>query len=272
MSNIINVSSYASNTVNSIFKSLGTNQSSGLSSLLGDYYSIQNGSYLRMAKKYYANKSTGDSSTGSNNTTSKVDKEKLDALDGKTDKTSAGTASSDKSAGSKTDTMKLANTAVKSVGNLTETSLYNKVDKKNEDGTTTKDYDREAILSNLKTFVNDYNNLVKSAAASDNSATVQAGSRMTNQTAVYSSSLEDIGITIGKDNTLVLDDKKFGEADMTDVKSLFTGNVSFGKNTQLKMLQIYSADSLDTSNINGLYSSQATNNTYSVGNMIDSLF
>ena len=153
--------------------------------------------------------------------------------------------------------MKLADKAVNSVGDMLDSKMY--------------EYDREAILKGLKNFVSDYNSVVRSTAKSDNSSTVAAAEKMTNQTAIYGSALEKIGVTIGKDNTLTLDEDAFTKADITDVKSLFTGSVSFGKNTQMKLLQIYSADATGQSGFNSLYSSQATNN-YSIGNMFDSLF
>ena len=250
MSSMFNVNSYAGNTMNSIFRSLGTNNSSGVSGLLGDYYSIQNGSYLKMAKKYYAKKASTDSSSKTDSTTT-VDKDKLDAIN-----KLSGTSTS-ASGSKKTETMKLADKAVNSVGDMLDSKMY--------------EYDREAILKGLKNFVSDYNSVVRSTAKSGNSSTVAAAEKMTNQTAIYGSALEKIGVTIGKDNTLTLDEDAFTKADITDVKSLFTGSVSFGKNTQMKLLQIYSADATGQSGFNSLYSSQATNN-YSIGNMFDSLF
>ena len=250
MSSMFNVNSYAGNTMNSIFRSLGTNNSSGVSGLLGDYYSIQNGSYLKMAKKYYAKKASTDSSSKTDSTTT-VDKDKLEAIN-----KLSGTSTS-ASGSKKTETMKLADKAVNSVGDMLDSKMY--------------EYDREAILKGLKNFVSDYNSVVRSTAKSDNSSTVAAAEKMTNQTAIYGSALEKIGVTIGKDNTLTLDEDAFTKADITDVKSLFTGSVSFGKNTQMKLLQIYSADATGQSGFNSLYSSQATNN-YSIGNMFDSLF
>lgn len=264
MSSMFNVNSYAGNTMNSIFRSLGTNNSSGMSSILGDYYSIQNGSYLKMAKKYYAKKASTDSSSKTNSTTT-VDKDKLDAIN-----KLSGTSTS-ASGSKKTETMKLADKAVSSVGDMLDSKLYNKVSVKDSDGNETKEYDREAILKGLKNFVSDYNSVVRSTAKSANSSTIAAAEKMTNQTDIYGSALEKIGVTIGKDNTLTIDEDAFNKADMTDVKSLFTGSVSFGKNTQMKLLQIYSADATGQSGFNSLYSSQATNN-YSIGNMFDSLF
>ena len=94
---------------------------------------------------------------------------------------------------------------------------------------------------------------------------------MTDQTAVYNRALSRVGISIGEDNTLSLDENAFATADIADVESLFTGSVSFGKNIQMKMLQVYSAEAVGQNISDGLYSAQAVNNV-SVGNMFDSLF
>lgn len=247
----LNVSSYASNTVNSIFKSLGTNQSSGMTSLLGDYYAIKNGSYYRMARMYYA-KQGSDTTSSSDSVT-----ERLAASDSKSSTTTAA--------------MKAANTAVDSVSKLLDDDLYQKTVKTGSDGNQVEDYDRDAILKNLKTFVSDYNSLVKSASSSGRSATVQAGESVIAQTASFSSSLSRIGISIGEDDMLSLDEDKFAGADIADVQSLFTGSSSYGKNIQMKMLQVYSTEVIGQNMSNGIYSSQSTD-IWSVGNMFDSLF
>lgn len=259
MSSFFNAGNYASNTINSIFSSLGTNQSSGVSSMLGDYYAIRNGSYLKMAKKYYAGQSS-DSKSVANNVSEKLKESNTTVKPEGASKRNTMTA-----------TMQAANTAVNSVGKLMDSNLYQKVDSTDADGNKISSYDRKTILDNLKTFVGDYNALVKSVASSKQSVTVQAGVKMTDQTAVYNRALSRVGISIGEDNTLSLDENAFATADIADVESLFTGSVSFGKNIQMKMLQVYSTESVGQNMSDGLYSAQAVNNV-SVGNMFDSLF
>ena len=90
------------------------------------------------------------------------------------------------------------------------------------------------------------------------------------QMKVYKSALSQIGVSIESDNTLKIDEDAFKDANMTDVKSLFTGNVSMAKNIQTKLLQVYSAANTDLNSIDGLYSSQAVK-SMSTGSMFDSL-
>lgn len=247
MSSMFNVNTYAGNTMNSIFKSLNTNQSSGLSSLLGDYYSIKNGSYYKMAKKYYGKVAADDAPSKAD--TSAIDKDKLESLDKSTSLSGKKT----------TDIMKLADKTVKSLEVMMDDKLYDKADG-NDD-----------ILDDLKGFVSDYNAVIKRVSKSGDLNTVQSGERLKNQTAIYGSALEKIGVNIGEDSTLSIDEEVFKNADMAEVRSLFTGTVSFGKNTQMKLLQVYSAEATGQTGINSLYSSQGTTG-YSIGNMFDSLF
>lgn len=256
MGSIISTNSYAGNVMNSIFSSLGSNDSTGLTSLLGDYNAIKNGSYLKLAKKFYASEASDVKTTSKTN--EKNNTTRTDAVQGSTKKET-------------TAAMKAANSAVGSLQKLMDSSLYQKVDSKDADGMSVNDYNKDAIMSSLKDFVGNYNSLIETAGDSDNSMTLEAGARMVKQTKVYANALRSVGISIGDDNKLTLDEEAFSKADMTDVKSLFTGSVSFGKNTQSKMLQIYSAESASQSTVYGLYSSQSAN-TLSIGSMFDSMF
>jgi hypothetical protein len=53
--------------------------------------------------------------------------------------------------------------------------------------------------------------------------------------------LSKVGITVGSDNKLTVDEDKFKSADMTTVKSLFTGSGSFGKMTSTSATSSYSS-------------------------------
>ena len=67
------------------------------------------------------------------------------------------------------------------------------------------------------------------------------------------------------------DEETFNKADMADVKNLFTGSVSFGKNVQTKMYQIYAPANDSLKAMDSLYSSNGTK-SLSTGNMFDTLF
>lgn len=232
--------------MNSFFgNASSTGSSFGASSFLTDYYSIKSGSYYKVAKKYYSSDEVKNSNKSSNTSTAEEKKTTL--------------------------VKSAAETAVGSLSKLMDDSLYRKVETKDSDGSKVMDYDRTSIQANLKKFVEGYNELVKGTGDLDDRSTLKSGVRLVNQTKVYEKALNSIGVNIKADNTMEIDEKAFAKADMLNVKSMFTGNVSFAKNIQNKFLQIYSSASNAIEGSDGLYSSQAKK-SISVGNMFDSMF
>ncbi len=224
--------------MNNFFSGLNSkNNTPGASSLLGDFYAVQNGSYYKLAKKYYA----------SEEVQSNTDEKTLDLA---------------KSA---------AQDAVNSVGKLLDDSLFEKIETTDEAGNKTIDYKKSEILDAVKAFAEDYNSVIENTGELEDRSTLKSGVRLVDQTEVYGAALAKVGITIGADNKLTVDEEVFNKSDMADVKNLFSGSVSFGKNVQTKMYQIYASanDSLKT--MDSIYSSNGTK-SLSTGNMFDSLF
>ena len=207
---------------------------------LGDYYAVQNGSYYKLAKQFYA-KSAKDETDAS-----KADEKSIELVK---------SSSQD---------------AINSLNKLMDESLFKKVEMTDDNGNKVVDYDKDKILDKLKTFVKDYNSVVEGAGEMDGDNSLKAGVRLVDQLKVYKSSLSRVGINVEADNTLKIDEEAFKAADMTDVKSLFTGNVSMAKNIQNKLLQVYSATNVDLNSTDGLYSAQAVKNV-TVGSMFDNL-
>lgn len=234
--NVTNTTDY----MNSFFGNSTMNGTTGSTNFLGDYYSVQNGSYYKLAKKFYAKAAEeGEKSA-------QADKKSVELV---------------KSG---------AQEAIDSLNKLMDDSLFKKVETTDEDGKKSYGYDKDKVLDKLKSFVEDYNAMVKDAGEMDGDNSLKAGVRLVDQMKVYKSALMRIGVNVESDNTLKVDEEAFKEADMTDVKSLFTGNVSMAKNIQTKLLQVYSAANTDINSIDGLYSSQAIKNV-SIGSMFDNL-
>lgn len=224
--------------MNNFFSGFNSNSStSGTSSLLGDFYAVQNGSYYKLAKKYYAS-------------------EKVQAS---TDEKTLDLAKSS------------AQDAVNSVGKLLDESLFKKVETTDADGNKTTDYKKSEILDAVKAFAEDYNSVIENTGELEDRSTLKNGVRLVDQTEVYGAALAKVGITIGADNKLTVDEETFNKADMADVKNLFTGSVSFGKNVQTKMYQIYASANDSLKAMDSLYSSNGTK-SLSTGNMFDTLF
>lgn len=86
---------------------------------------------------------------------------------------------------------------------------------------------RDALKDNLKSFVDSYNALIDSGSAVDNQSVLRNELWMTQMTTKNAGILEDIGIKIGTDNKLSLDEEKFANAQLTTMKTLFNGNDSY---------------------------------------------
>ena len=196
----------------SLFSSLSTsstNSTNSSSNLLADYASIKNGSYAKLAKSYY-----GKSSNSKTAANEKAEAEKATKLE----------LSSTKNASSK-----LASAA----SALDDKSLFeNKITTKDKDGNETTDYDREKISKLVNNFVDSYNALVKNGGDSTNNSVLRSSLTMVNTTKVNENLLNKAGITIGEDNTLSIDEDALKKADISTLKTLFSGHSSYASNVQ----------------------------------------
>lgn len=179
----------------------GMTSSSG-STILSDYAAIKNGSYKKLAKKYYTSDSAKTESEA------KAETKKLGLV-----QTGADSLSSSLSA-------------------LGKGSLYamKKISTKDETTGETKekeDYDWKAITSAVKSFIDNYNDTIGDAADSNLTGVLRNAMHMTSSVKANSKLLSEVGITIGKENKLELDEDKLKNANISTLKSLFTGTNSF---------------------------------------------
>lgn len=179
----------------------GNNTSSG-STILSDYAAIRNGSYKKLARKYYKADSV------KTETEAKAENKKLGLI-----QTGADSLSSSLSA-------------------LGKESLYamKKISTKDETTGETKekeDYDWKAITSAVKSFIDNYNDTIGDAADSNLTGVLRNAMHMTSSVKANSKLLSEVGITIGKENKLELNEDKLKNANISTLKSLFTGTNSF---------------------------------------------
>lgn len=248
-----------------LFQSLSTSSGSSLGNLnfLSDYASIKNGSYGKLMKAYYAK----ESSTV-----------KTSADDNKTDtKKSISTASD--SAKTLSEIEKSADSVKESADKLLTKGTKSVFAKKNvttkdEYGfdTTTKEYDTDAIYKAVSDFTKSYNDLLDKVADSESTTILNKGTSLVNMTKSNEKLLSDIGITIGKDNTLSIDEETFKKADMNTVKSLFNNTGSYGYNVSAQASMIDYAAERESSKANTYTVSGTYSNAYSTGSILDSLF
>lgn len=190
----------SNNSVSSIFGETST--------LLGDYSMIKSGSYKKLLTAYYASQ--------------------------KTDNKSNGTSTS----GSTANLVDIKTTAVKlkqSLSKLSETSLYEK--KTDKDGKS--DYDRDAITSAVKNFVDAYNNYIDASGNADSTSLLRRSVSIVNNTNANSVLLSKSGISIGKDNKLSLDEDTLKKTDVNVLKTLFTGVGSLSDTISSKANESY---------------------------------
>lgn len=170
---------------------------------LGDYAAIKNGSYYKLAKANYAKQAAEEKS------------EK--AIDSKL------SLSSMKSSG---DALKAA------ADKLSDRSLWQKKTIKSKDETTgeiveKEDYDRAAINSAIQDYVKAYNDMIENAGNAETKSVLRTATTMIGDTAAQAKLLDKIGIKIGSDNKLSIDEDKLKDASMSDLKTLFEGAGSY---------------------------------------------
>ena len=208
------INGFDSNSISSLFSGLGTtNTNSSSNGLMGidlnDYASIKNGSYGKLMKSYYAL----DEEQKTKDANSKNDTDDTDA-----------TIRNIKTA---SDDLKDSAAALYSSKALFE---------KDANG----DYDMDAIYEKLSKFVEDYNSVIESVGSAETETIANAGASLVNNTTNNIDMLSKLGISVsGADFTLSVDKEKFMKANISDVKSMFSGVGSFAYQVGAKASRIY---------------------------------
>ena len=219
------ISAYDSSSIGILFSSLNTSSTSktGTSDWLGisyiDYATIQSGSYYKLLSAYY-DENRNISGVTPSTSTAKDDTKTLASIE------------------SAANDMKESAAALQTKGSK---SLFNEVTITDEDGNKTTGYDTDAIYKAVESFVSDYNSLIDAAAESDTTNILRAARNMVNYSSVNERLLNKIGITIGSDNNLSVDEEAFRKADMSQVQSLFQDRGGYGYQvmTQASLIETY---------------------------------
>lgn len=209
-------------SVSTLFSSLKT---SGFSSInFSDYNSIKNGSYKKLLKSYYA-----EADTTAKKTSSTDKKKKADT----TDKTGLTKMKQE------SDELK------KSADALSDKDLWK---------TTNGSYDMDKVTKAVKSFADEYNNVIDQSKKVDNKDVTQYKNWMSNLTNTLSNSLSKVGVTVDKDGKLSVDADALKKADSKNVKALFNGSNSYAGQISQKAANISSAALRNSS----IYSSNGT--------------
>jgi hypothetical protein len=251
------ISLWTTSSISSLLSSGSTSSSNAFSGVdLSGWSSIKTGSYKQLLKAYYAKSS--DSSTSTSTSSTK-----------KTTTSTTDTAAQKVNAASVRDS---ASELVDSSSALKSSTLWSTTTKTDDEGKTTKEYDTDKIYDAVKSFVDDYNSVVKSASDSSSKSVQSALSGMETYSKTNSKLLAKVGISVNSDNTLSVDEKTFKSSSMTEAKSLFSGNGSYAQSVSSRASSMYSSSVSQLAQLNssatysssGSYSyiSQAAYNQY----------
>ena len=196
---------------------------------LSDYAAIKNGSYGKLLKAYYAQQDAEKLSQSGDT------KQKLTLM-------KSGADSLKKSADA------LNNDA------LWEKKKITKKDEKTGEETDTFDYDWDSITKAVKSFVEDYNDVIEQAGESNSKDVLRNAVWMTGVTESNENLLSKIGISVGKGNKLEFDEEALKKADISTLKTLFTGHNSYADKVAMKANSIANAAARN----NATYTSSGT--------------
>ena len=227
-----------------LFSSLSSNSSSNSTNslsnsftFLSDYASIKNGSYGKLLRAYYTQKSDDSTETSSANKYSS----KLGAS------TSEDTSETIAKVQSTTDSLKESADALLETGSK---SVF-------------KSEDEDAVYNAVSAFVKDYNSVLDATEDVNSISILQQTLSMVNTTKANESLLSKVGITINEDNSLSLDKDTFKNANESTVKTLFnnTGSYAYSVSASASFIN-YKADTeatkANTYNFSGNYSANYT--------------
>lgn len=138
-----------------------------------------------------------------------------------------------------------------------EKKKITKKDEKTGEETEVEDYDWEAITKAVKSFVEDYNDVIEKSGESNSKDVLRNAVWLTGITESNENVLSKIGISIGKGNKMELDEEALKKAEIGTLKTLFTGHNSFASKVSMKANSISNA----AARASGTYKSNGTYNS-----------
>lgn len=148
-------------------------------------------------------------------------------------------------------------------------SLYKSV--KNLGAMTIDNSNKNSVFDAFSSLVKDYNALIGKASDSKNSNVVKQTDYLKNLVNDNKNALSKMGVTVNSDKTLSIDEEKFKESDMGNVKNLYSGAYSFADKMTDRVNRIYryatEGESLNTQT----YTNQGNYNSVNTGSMLDAI-
>lgn len=183
--------------------------SANLYSLFSERNAIKNGTYKKLLKSYYGSLEGSSDSTsssgrrrGTNNILDKIlEERKYPTVSKETQEANSNLTSG-------------LNSLKSSVSTLQSEKTYEDT----ENGSTAA----EKVVSAMKSYVNNYNNVVSASKSSTLSSKTAYVANMMSSTSKFEKELGEIGVMLKKDGTLQLNESKLKEADLSKVQKLFS--------------------------------------------------
>lgn len=200
-----------------------------------DYASIRNGSYGRLLRAYYGKgQSSSSSSAGTKNNSKNI----LDKL--LEEKKNPTVSKEVQEANSKlTSSLSSLN---KSVTALQKDETY----ESSEDGKSAAD----KVVSAMKAFVSDYNDVVTSAKRSTLSSQTSHVAEIMRNTSANADKLKQMGVTVNSNGTLQLSESALKNADLSKVQELFSSSDSMSYGSKIKSRILFTGTTSSTGSSN----------------------
>lgn len=238
----INEKTGASNvpTLKTLFKGMGSFADKAVDRASKIYRLAGEGEAVTSSKAKYAG-SMGSASSSSTKT------------DNKTDSSKVGTSKTAKDSASAT----LASALYKSIEKLGSAAINN--DNKDE------------VYDLFSAFVKDYNDLIKKSSNSENSNVINQTDYLKTLISGNKSAFSKMGVTVNSDKSLSIDEEKFKDADMSNVKNMFTGAYSYAEKMTDRINQIYRYATQGESLNGQTYTSQGGYSAVNTGSTVDTV-
>lgn len=180
---------------------------------------------------------------------------------------STGSTSSTTKTNSSSSQKDISKTAEDPASASSASTLYKSVEKLGAMNISNDNKDN--VYDAFSAFVKDYNALIKNTNNSKNSNVIKQADYLKSLVSGNKSAFSRMGVTVNSDKTLSIDETKFKESDMDNVKNLFTGVYSFGEKMTDRINSIYRYASQGESLMNKTYTSQGGYNSVNAGSTLD---
>ena len=230
----ITFNSFGNNSISSLFgaSNIGANSPfSGLENSLTSLSQIKTGSYGKLVKAYYSKYDKDGNMKSDTGKIAKGDTSKLGEIRNDTD---------------------ALNKATDKLLNKGKDNIWKEIEKTDEDGKVTKDYDRDAIAKAVSDFADKYNKVVDSGQKAESTGILSQVASMVTNSAKTAKTLGKAGISIDTNNHLHVDEDFIkNKANITYVKDLFNGTGSYAYQVATKASMANSYASNELTNITG---------------------